>query len=107
MTDENAFPYKNEYERMIYQRKKLEQQDELIDNMIAINKENKQLGKEMTNNLRNQNIQIDKVNNDMDIVGSRMKKTTNRFDRYLEKNYYCKLYLIIFIQAAIILYLLF
>ena len=70
MTDENAFPYKNEYERMIYQRKKLEQQDELIDNMIAINKENKQLGKEMTNNLRNQNIQIDKVNNDMDIVGS-------------------------------------
>ena len=36
MTDENAFPYKNEYERMIYQRKKLEQQDELSDNMIDL-----------------------------------------------------------------------
>ncbi len=34
---------------MLYQKKRIEQQDELIDNMIAIDKENKQIGKEMTN----------------------------------------------------------
>ena len=106
MTDENAIPYKNEYEKMLYQKKKIEQQDELIDNMIAINKENKQIGKEMTNNLKNQNVQIEKINSDMDRVGSNMNNATNRFDKYLEKTSYCKLYLIIFAQAAIILYLL-
>ena len=42
----------------------------------------------------------------MDRVGSNMNNATNRFDKYLEKTSYCKLYLIIFAQAAIILYLL-
>jgi GTP-binding protein EngB required for normal cell division len=106
MSEENVIPFKNEYEKMIYQKKKIEEQDDLIDNMIALNKENKQLGKEMTSNLRNQNIQIENINSDMDKVGSSMNKTTNRFERYLEKTSYCKLYLIIFLQAAIILYLL-
>ena len=106
MTDENIIPYKNEYEKMLYQKKRIEQQDELIDNMLAINIENKQIGKEMTNHLRNQNVQIDKINSDMDRVGANMNNATNRFDKYLEKTSYCKLYLIIFVQAAIILYLL-
>ena len=106
MTDENAIPYKNEYEKMLYQKKRIEQQDELIDNMLAINKENKQIGKEMTNHLRNQNVQIEQINSDMDRVGANMNNATNRFDKYLEKTSYCKLYLIIFVQAAIILYLL-
>lgn len=106
MSDENVIPFKNEYERMIYQKKKIEQQDELIDNMISLNKENEQLGKEMGNNLRNQNVQIENINSDMDKIGSSMNKTTNRFERYLEKTSFCKLYFIIFLQAAIILYLL-
>ncbi len=106
MTDENAIPYKNEYEKMLYQKKRIEQQDELIDNMIAIDKENKQIGKEMTSHLKNQNAQIEQINSDMDRVGANMNNATNRFDKYLEKTSYCKLYLLIFLQAAIILYLL-
>ena len=49
---------------------------------------------------------FEKINSDMDRVGSNMNNATNRFDKYLEKTSYCKLYLIIFAQAAIILYLL-
>ena len=61
----------------------------------------------MNNNLRNQNIQIENINSDMDKIGLSLNKTTNRFERYLEKTSYCKLYVIIFLHASIILYLLF
>jgi hypothetical protein len=99
--------FKNQYERMLYQKRQLEQQDEMIESMIGLNKENKELGKEMGNNLQKQVVKLEEVNSDMDKVSSRMNKTTNRFERYIESTSYCRLYLTIIILGLIILYLLF
>jgi hypothetical protein len=99
--------FKNQYERMLYQKRQLEQQDELIESMIGLNKENKELGKEMGNNLKKQVVKLEEVNSDMDKVSARMNKTTNRFERYIENTSYCRLYLTIIILGLIILYLLF
>ena len=54
--------------------------------------------KEMDSHMTNQMTQMDKVAKDMDT-------TNTRFEKYLDNTSYCKLYLLIFVQAAIILYL--
>ena len=90
---------------LAYQKKKIAEQDELIDNMIGIDKENRKITKEMDSHMTNQMTQMDKVAKDMDKVGGHMDTTNTRFEKYLDNTSYCKLYLLIFVQAAIILYL--
>lgn len=69
--------------------------------------ENKTLGKQIGSTLTNQIIQIEKIGQDIDNTDSRMRKTNKRFENYIEAISYCKLYVIIFIQLAIIIWLLF
>ena len=57
--------------------------------------------------MTNQMTQINKVAKDMDKVGGHMNTTNTIFEKYLDNTSYCKLYLLIFIQGIIILYLLF
>ncbi len=57
--------------------------------------------------MTNQITQMDKVAKDMDKVGGHMNTTNTIFEKYLDNTSYCKLYLLIFIQGIIILYLLF
>jgi hypothetical protein len=99
--------FKNQYERMLYQKKQLEEQDEMIESMIGLNKENKEIGKEMGNNLKKQVVKLEQVNSDMDKVSNKMNKATNRFEKYIENTSYCRLYLMIIFLGLIILYLLF
>ena len=90
---------------LAYQKRKIADQDELIDNMIGLDKENRKIKKEMDTHMTNQMTQMDKVEKDMDKVGGHMNTTNTRFEKYLDNTSYCKLYLLIFVQAAIILYL--
>ncbi len=71
----------------------------------GIDKENRKITKEMDSHMTNQMTQMDKVAKDMDKVGGHMDTTNTRFEKYLDNTSYCKLYLLIFVQAAIILYL--
>ena len=71
----------------------------------GIDKENRKITKEMDSHMTNQMTQMDKVAKDMDKVGGYMDTTNTRFEKYLDNTSYCKLYLLIFVQAAIILYL--
>ena len=57
--------------------------------------------------MTNQMTQMDKVAKDMDKVGGHMNTTNTIFEKSLDNTSYCKLYLLIFIQGIIILYLLF
>ena len=57
--------------------------------------------------MTNQMTQMNKVAKDMDKVGGHMNTTNTIFEKYLDNTSYCKLYLLIFIQGIIILYLLF
>ena len=97
MTDKNQ----PEAHSLIYQKKKIAEQDELIDNMIGLDKENRKISKEMDNHMTNQMTQMDKVSRDMDKVGGHMNTTNTRFEKYLDNTSYCKLYLLIFIQGII------
>lgn len=94
-------------EYLVYQQKKVKSHEELIDNMIGISTENKSLGKQLGTTLTDQIIKIEKIGQDIDNSDSRMKKTNKRFENYIDAISYCKLYVIMGIQLAIIIWLLF
>ena len=92
-------------QRMIYQKKKLQDQDDLIDSMIAVNNENKQISKEMGNNIGKQNTLLDKVQRDIDNLNDKMNNSNLKVTNFLAKSSYCKLYTIAIVQAIIIILL--
>ena len=63
--------FESNEERLMYQKKKLEDQDNLIDYMIGVNNENRQISKEMGNNISKQNKMLDKVHNDIDSLSDK------------------------------------
>ena len=97
--------FENHEQRMIYQKKKLQDQDDMIDSMIAINNENKQISKEMGNNIGKQNSLLDRVQRDIDNLDDKMNKSNLKVTNFLAKSSYCKLYIIAIVQALIILFL--
>ena len=66
--------FSNPYEQMQYQQKKLLEQDEIIDNIISKNEENKVIGKAMKHNLNEQNKKITQIGHTLD-------KTQNSADK--------------------------
>ena len=92
-------------QRMIYQKKKLQDQDDLIDSMIAVNNENKQISKEMGNNIGKQNTLLDKVQRDIDNLNDKMNNSNLKVTNFLANSSYCKLYTIAIVQAIIIILL--
>ena len=90
---------------MMYQKKKLEDQDDLIDSMIGLNNENKQISKEMGNTIGKQNSLLDKVQKDIDTLNDKMSNSNIKVANFLAKSSYCKLYTIAIIQAIIIILL--
>ena len=92
-------------QRMIYQKKKIKDKDDLIDSMIAVNNENKQISKEMGNNIGKQNTLLDKVQRDIDNLNDKMNNSNLKVTNFLAKSSYCKLYTIAIVQAIIIILL--
>ena len=89
----------------MYQKKKLQDQDDLIDSMIEMNNENKQISKEMGNNIQKQNSLLDKVQRDIDQLDEKMKNSNLKITKFLAKSSYCRLYIIAIVQLLIIIWL--
>ena len=92
-------------EKMIYQKKKLQDQDDMIEFMIGVNNENRQITREMGNNISKQNSLLDKVNKDIDNLNDKMNKSNLKVTNFLAKSSYCRLYVIAIVQALIIIWL--
>ena len=92
-------------EKMMYQKKKLQDQDDLIDFMIGVNNENRNISREMGNNISKQNNLLDKVHKDIDNLTDKMNSSNNKVANFLKKSSYCRLYIIAIVQALIIIWL--
>jgi hypothetical protein len=92
-------------EKMMYQKKKLQDQDDMIEFMIGVNNENRQITKEMGNNISKQNSLLDKVNKDIDNLNDKMNRSNLKVTNFLAKSSYCRLYVIAIVQALIIIWL--
>ena len=97
--------FESHEQRMMYQKKKLEDQDDLIDSMIGLNNENKQISKEMGNTIGKQNSLLEKVQKDIDSLDDKMTHSNIKVANFLAQSSYCKLYTIAIIQALIIILL--
>ena len=98
--------FDNPFEQLQYQKKKLLEQDELINEMISINEENKGIGNEVKNNLKEQNKKIGKIGVKLDETQSSAKKLNDKFTDIILDSSFCKLYMIIGILALILIWLL-
>ncbi len=106
--NENDFKeeeFETHEQKMMYQKKKLQDQDDLIDSMIEMNNENKQISKEMGNNIQKQNSLLDKVQRDIDQLDEKMKNSNLKITKFLAKSSYCRLYIIAIVQLLIIIWL--
>ena len=92
-------------QRMLYQKKKLQDQDDIIDSMISINNENRQISKEMGNTIGKQNSLLDKVQRDIDKLNDKMNNSNLKITNFLAKSSYCKLYMIALVQAIFIIFI--
>ena len=92
-------------EKMMYQKKKLQDQDDMIEFMIGVNNENRQITREMGNNISKQNSLLDKVNKDIDNLNDKMNKSNLKVTNFFAKSSYCRLYVIAIVQALIIIWL--
>ena len=97
--------FETQEEKLMYQKKKLQDQDDLIDSMIEMNNENKQISKEMGNNIQKQNSLLDKVQRDIDQLDEKMKNSNLKITKFLAKSSYCRLYIIAIVQLLIIIWL--
>ena len=97
--------FETQEEKLMYQKKKLQDQDNLIDFMIGVNNENRQISREMGNNISKQNSLLEKVNKDIDTLSDKMNNSNNKVSNFLKKSSYCKLYIIAIVQALIIIWL--
>ena len=97
--------FDNPYEQMQYQQKKLLEQDELINNIISTNEENKVIGKEVKNNLKEQNKKINKIGITLDETNRDAKKLNDKFvDMILDSSFW-KLYCLIGFLALVLLWI--
>ena len=83
------------------QDNKLKEQDNQIDDIITDLKKGTVLADNLQHGLKDQSKKAEQVMEDMDMVDSRMKKLTKRFNNYVKNSSYCCLCSFFFLQAVI------
>ena len=83
------------------QDNKLKEQDNQIDDIITDLKKGTVLADNLQHGLKDQSKKAEQVMEDMDMVDSRMKKLTKRFNKYVKNSSYCCLCSFFFLQAVI------
>jgi DNA repair exonuclease SbcCD ATPase subunit len=83
------------------QDNKLKEQDNQIDDIITDGKKGTVLADNLQHGLKDQSKKAEQVMEDMDMVDSRMKKLTKRFNNYVKNSSYCCLCSFFFLQAVI------
>ena len=97
--------FDNPYEQLQYQKKELKKQDEIINNIISKNEENKGIGKEVKNNLTKQNEKLSTIAVTLDETQSQAKRLNDKFVDLIFDSSFWKLYIIIGVLALILLWL--
>ena len=88
-------------EIMALEKKKLNNQDDQIDDIVLDVKKGKQLAKNAGNVIKEQNKQLDVMNEDIERTRDKMNTLTARFDRYVAKFSTCKMIIILIIELVI------
>ena len=97
--------FDNPYEQMQYQQQKLKEQNNLIDDIIATNEENKIIGKAVKHNLNEQNKKIEQIGQSLDKTQNSADKLNAKVMDLILDSSFCKLYIIIAVLALVMIWL--
>ena len=101
------YSQKEEYKNMtageliMVQQNKLKEQDAQIDDIVLEAKKGQQLARNAGHVMKEQNKQIEQINEDIDRNKENMDKLTGRFERYVAKFSMCKMIMTLIIEALI------
>ena len=101
------YSQKEEYKNMsageliMVQQNKLKEQDDQIDDIVLEAKRGQQLARNAGHVMKEQNKQIEQINEDIDRNKENMDKLTGRFERYVAKFSMCKMIMTLIIEALI------
>jgi exonuclease VII small subunit len=88
-------------ELMQYQRQKINQQDERLDDIAMDVKKGRVLAKEAGTILKEQNKQLDQLQEDMDRLDSRFQRGIKRFENYVAQQSGCCIIIVLIIELVI------
>ena len=101
------YSQKEEYKNMsageliMVQQNKLKEQDDQINDIVLEAKRGQQLARNAGHVMKEQNKQIEQINEDIDRNKENMDKLTGRFERYVAKFSMCKMIMTLIIEALI------
>ena len=98
--------FNNPMEKMQYQKRKLLEQDKIIDEILVTNKENKGIGKEVKHTLEEQNKKILQIGTNLDRAQTDADKLNAKFTDFILDSSFCKLYMLIIALGFVLLFLL-
>lgn len=83
------------------QKVKLNNQDDKIDQIAVDAKKGSQLAKNLQHEFKEQTKQMEQINEDIDMVDTRMKRLTKRFGQYINKSSTCCILFFFILEAVI------
>ena len=98
--------YKSSKQLYDENRNYINKQDDILDDIIDTAHVATNTGKEINNTLKVQDKMLDKLGNKTDNNVTHMKKTNSKLDDLLEKQSYCRMYMIIFIEIVVLVMIL-
>ena len=99
--DKEEYQGKSTEELMAMEKKKLEQQDNRLEEITLDVKKGTQLAKNAAHVIEEQNKQLDVITEDIERTDERMKTLTGRFENYIAKFSVCKLIIALIIEMVI------
>ncbi len=99
----NKEEYKNMStgELMMLEKNKIKKQDERLDEITLDVKKGTQLAKNAGHVMKEQNKQLDQINEDIDRTKDRMNTLSGRFERYVASYSMCKMIIVLIIELII------
>ena len=88
-------------ELLAYQKDKIKQQDNQIDDITLEVKKGRVLATEAKHQIQDQDKQLDALQEDVDKLDSKMNRVTKKFENYVIQQSTCKIIIILIVEVAI------
>lgn len=95
------YKYLTSEELLTYEKKKIKNQDERLEDLTLDVKKNTQLAKHTGHVIKEHNKKLEQINEDMDRTEEKMNKLSNRFKAYASSLSWCKMIFIILVELFI------
>ena len=90
-------------ELLAYQKDKIKQQDNQIDDITLEVKKGRVLATEAKHQIQDQDKQLDALQEDVDKLDSKMNRVTKKFENYVVQQSTCKIIIVLIVEVAIAL----